>query len=64
MPQRLASATQIKTLKAPNTTKADFANTVDPDETAQFNIIQFDLKGVLKFCRRNFVVCFFGTLRA
>ena len=24
----------LKTLKAPNTTKADFANTVDPDKTA------------------------------
>ena len=41
-------------LKAPNTTKADFANTVDPYETAHqqcllssiliFNIIQFELK--------------------
>ena len=75
MPQRLTSATEIKTLKAQNTSKADFANTVDKDEKAHYepshldpqclpssiliyNIIQFELKVVLKFCRRNFVVCF------
>ena len=68
------------TLKAPNTTIAEFANTVDPDETAHnepshldlqslpsslwfFNIIQFYNESFSKFCRRKFVVCFFGALR-
>ena len=65
--------------KAPITTKAEFANTVDPDEMAHnepshldlqclpsihlnFNKIQFELRSYWKFCRRNFVVCFLGTL--
>ena len=56
--------------KVPHTTIAEFANTVDPDETAHnqdlqclhsslrfINIIQFILK-VFKFYRHNFVVCF------
>ena len=64
------------TLKAPNTKIAEFANTADPDETAHNEPSQLDLqclpifqhktvsiKCVLKFCRRNFVVCFLGVLR-
>ena len=32
------------TLKAPNTTKAEFANTVDPDEMAHNEPSQLDLQ--------------------
>ena len=34
-----------------------------PSSLLFFNIIQFILKVFSKFCRRNFVVCFFGALR-
>ena len=74
------SVMSILTCKTPNTTIAEFANSVDPDEKAHiepshldlqclpssfllffFNIKQY--KSFSKFCRRNFVVCFFGALR-
>ena len=62
------------TCKAPNTTIVDFANTEDPDETAHNEPSHLDLQclpprhntvnieSFSKFCRRNFVVCFFGAL--
>ena len=34
----------IISLKAPNTTKAEFANTVDPDETAHNELSHLDLQ--------------------
>ena len=65
----------ILTHKAPNTTIAEFANTVDPVETghnepSRVCHLVFDFQNntvyiefFLKFCRRNFVVSFFGALR-
>ena len=50
--------------KVPNTTIAEFANTVDPDETAHYDrvcplvLIQFILKVF-----RNITDCFLGALR-
>ena len=66
----------VLTLKAPNTTKAAFANTVDPDGTAHnepstvfaplsliFQHYTVYAESFPNFCRRNFVVCFFGALQ-
>ena len=59
------------TCKAPNTTIAEFANTVDPDEKAHNEPSHLDLQYLpaslyivifLKICRHNFVVCLFGAL--
>ena len=59
------------THKAPNTPKAESANTVDPGEMAHYEPSYLDLKCLIfqhytvyiesfsKFCKRNFVVCFF-----
>ena len=74
-----SSEQRFLTCKAPNTTIAEFANTVDPDETTHNEQSHLDLKclpssllifqhntvyidSFFKFCRRNFVVCFFGAL--
>ena len=60
------------TRKAPNTTIAGFANTVElshldlqclPSCFLFFNIIHLILKVFFKIYRRNFVVCFFGNLQ-
>ena len=66
------------TCKAPKTTIAEFANTIDPDETAHNETSHLDLQCLSlifqcntvyierfsKFCRLNFVLCFFfGTIR-
>ena len=51
----------ILTLEAPNTTIAEFANTVDPDGMAHNeNIGSFFF---FKFCRHNSVVCFLKALK-
>ena len=63
-------------LKAPNTIKAAFANTVDPDETAHnepshldlqclpasLKFFNFILKVLRNFADLIYVICFFGAL--
>ena len=76
----LRKLARVLTCKVPNTTIAEFANTVDPDETAHNEPSHLDLQclpssllifqhnsgyiqSFSKICRRNFAVCFFGSLR-
>ena len=72
---KLPRMQRVLTLKAPNTTIAEFANTADPDELSHLDLqcllskVLFfqhktvSIKSFLKFFRRNFVVCFLDVLR-
>ena len=73
VPSKKASSNSktLSTCKAPNTTIAEFANTVDPDETAAHNEpshlnlqclpsgqhYTVYIERFLKICRHNSVIC-------
>ena len=58
----------LLTIIEPNTTVAEFENSVDLDKTAHndpsqqdLQCLRLELKVFRKFCRHNFDVCLFGT---